>query len=196
MTLRLPTAEITLSHGGNTVRLRPSLRAAHQLAQKYEVANLFQAINICYFARIADIFRAGSADPQAGYEWLCVYTGDLGLQALQDLIGPLGRFLLDTFGIDTEAPKHAGIGTPVSLIDGLEDLFATATGWLGWTPDQAWAASPAEIMKAHSGLIAKLKAIHGSSEDEEPTYDPREEVSPETIREGVAKLKAISGRAT
>jgi hypothetical protein len=195
MTLRLPTAEFTLSHGGNTVRLRPSLRAAHQLAQKYEVAELFHAIDISYFSRIADIFRAGSADSQAGYEWISIYTGDLGLKALEDLAAPLLRFVLDTFGIDLEASKQSSGGKPAPLIDGIEDLFATATGWLGWTPDQAWAASPAEIMKAHSGLIAKLKAIHGSTEEAQPSYDPREEVSPETIRDGIATLKAISGKA-
>lgn len=54
----------------------------------------------------------------------------------------------------------------------LEHLFEIGTGWLGWTPEDTWSAAPAEIVAAHKGRIALLKAIFGSNEKETEQNEP------------------------
>ena len=48
------------------------------------------------------------------------------------------------------------------------ELFSIATGWLAWSPSDAWAATPAEILAARDGRIAMLKMIFGSSDTQAP----------------------------
>ena len=50
-------------------------------------------------------------------------------------------------------------------------------------------------MAARDGLIEKLKAIHGSADDQDPdqpSYDPAEEISAEELQESLAKLRSLS----
>ncbi|MHA6646408.1 hypothetical protein ACX3P1_28370, partial [Mesorhizobium sp. A623] len=103
------------------------------------------------------------------------------------------------FGLDDDpdvehpAEAQAKAGQPFDLEKALADFYEIATGWLGWTPETAWNATPAEILAAQRGLIAKLKAIHGTAE-EKPDYDPREEITPDQAKQGIAKLRANANR--
>jgi hypothetical protein len=84
------------------------------------------------------------------------------------------------------------------------ELYRTATGWLHWTPTEAWAATPTEINEAFAGHIAMLKAIHGSADDKpakqtDPDQAARnvaDGLDPEFDRAGLRALKAkIAGGA-
>jgi hypothetical protein len=55
------------------------------------------------------------------------------------------------------------------------------------------APRPAEILAAQRGHIAKLKAVHGTTEDT-AEHGPREEITPEQVRDGIAKLKTLAGK--
>jgi hypothetical protein len=55
MTLRLAYDEITLSHGGHSVRLRPSLRAVSTLEHEHGFEALFRRIDECDLIMIADV---------------------------------------------------------------------------------------------------------------------------------------------
>jgi hypothetical protein len=55
-------------------------------------------------------------------------------------------------------------------------LFEIATGWLGWSPAEAYAATIAEIRLAHRGRISLLKAIFGGKSDEDDRDPPRRPV--------------------
>jgi hypothetical protein len=111
-----------------------------------------------------------------------------------DLLKPsLIAFLMALIGIDGEEHDQKPSGKPITFEDHFTGLFEFATGWLGWTPDTAWNATPAEIIAAQRGRIAMLKAIHGAADDDDAsTYDPRILPSEDEIKQGIAKLRALS----
>jgi hypothetical protein len=91
------------------------------------------------------------------------------------LAEPLAKFALAIAGHDpdsTAAPAPS-TGEPIEPEELFTRLFNVATGWLGWTPEDAWSATPAEILAAKSGrtdLITDiLKAVFGSSDDTSTT---------------------------
>ncbi len=102
----------------------------------------------------------------------------------------------------TDDDTHTSAGAkPLAWADFYTDLFKIATGWLGWTPDTAWQATPQEIVQAFEGHTDRLKAIHGSADettnDTSHTKDQRAEnirlgLDPEFDRAGLRKLKALS----
>lgn len=197
MTMRLAYDDIVIAHGSDAVRLHPSLRAAYRLNRKHGIGKLVQAVTEGHVTIIYDILAEGGGDAACAVleRKMQVHLG----KALQQLQEPLFTFLAVSFGIDddpaTEHPAEARAktGKPFDLEKALAEFFEIATGWLGWTPDTAWNATPAEILTAQRGLIAKLKAIHGSAEDK-PEHDPREEITPEQAKQGIAKLRVNAQR--
>lgn len=47
-------------------------------------------------------------------------------------------------------------------------MFKIATGWLGWSEDQALDADMTSIVLAYEGKVEMLKAVFGSSDDKKP----------------------------
>ncbi|MDR6898088.1 hypothetical protein J2Y51_005131 [Bosea sp. BE109] len=94
-------------------------------------------------------------------------------------------------------------GKMVPLRELYRDMYRRATGWLHWSPDQAWNATPSEITDALSGHFDMLKAIHGAADDkpEDRQHDPEQAarneaagLDPEFDRAGLRALKAKYGR--
>ena len=195
--MALPLAtDIRIAHGDDSVRLIPSLRAAYHLNASYGVTRLEKAVRELNTGIIFDMLAYAGNGVEA-LTLLQRMIDDLGLGvALFSIAGPLVQFLHACFAIDPNpAETSAKTGAPFDMTKTLDDLFEQATGWLGWPVNDAWAATPAEIMTAYNGLIAKLKACHGSAEEQqESTYDPREEVSEDQMRAGIAALKAEAQR--
>lgn len=198
--MRLATDDIVISHGRDAVRLRPSLRAAYRLNRRYGMGKLFHGVNDGNLSVMLDIVAEGG-DPLAARSIVeRNVQAHLG-NALYDLKDPLFAFLVVSFGVDDDpdsvhpAEARARTGKPFDLEQALTKFFEIATGWLGWTPADTWAATPAEILAAQRGLIAKLKAIHGATEDK-PEYDPHEEITPEQLKENIAKMKSLTGKST
>lgn len=197
MTMRLAHDDIVISHGSNAVRLRPSLRAASRLQRKHGIGKLLSAVTEGHVTIIYDILAEGGGDAACAIleRKMQVHLG----KALEDVQAPLFSFLAVSFGIDddpaTEHPAEASAktGKPFDLEKALAEFFEIATGWLGWNPETAWNATPAEILTVQRGLIAKLKAIHGSAEDK-PDHDPREDITPEQAKQSIAKLRANTKR--
>lgn len=190
--------DIVIAHGGNAVRLRPSLRAAVLLQNKHGLGKLVFGIGQVDFNIILDIIMAATDDP-AAYRILVNRVAEHGYRCLFDLVDELTRLIASSFGIDADAeptkPREK-TGNELTIEQGLEQFFEIGTGWLGWSPADTWAATPAEIIVAQRGLVTKLKAIHGSAEDKDtPEYDPREPVSPQQVKEGIATLRALSLQA-
>ncbi|WP_219907819.1 phage tail assembly chaperone, partial [Cereibacter changlensis] len=83
--------------------------------------------------------------------------------------------------------------------DYYSELFQIATGWLGWSPDTAWNATPAEITCAFDGHVAMLKTIHRSADEEDnsPADQARRErnlaagLDPDFDREGLHSLRSL-----
>ena len=101
---------------------------------------------------------------------------------------------------DPKAKQVRASGKPVTWLEFYADLYENATGWLGWTPNQAWNATPTENCRAYAGHVAKLKAIHGSGEEDkqlsQKSPDPEQAarnvaagLDPEFDRAGLNALK-------
>ena len=60
-----------------------------------------------------------------------------------------------------------------SFGDHLVDLFKRATGYVGWSAEEALNATPLEIRLAVEGRIELLRSIFGGNDEDTPTTDDR-----------------------
>jgi hypothetical protein len=201
MNLRPAYEEVTLVHGGNTVRLRPSLRAATYLERLHDgFHNLERHILDFHFGTIREIIMIAATDRQEASAFLA-HIDNAPLKQIAAITIPNMINLCSGFrpAADKQNKPAANSGKPMAWADLYANLYETATGWLGWTPETAWNATPTEIDRAYSGLIAKLKAIHGSDEENKqaktaPDADLADRMKangldPEFDREGLRALK-------
>jgi hypothetical protein len=202
MTMRLATEPTLISHAGSTVRLRPSLRAAYLLERKYGLQRLYQGISTGHCGIVLDILKVTADDPERAVRIFDLQIVKEGVASLRTFADQLYAVLAASYGIDDESEHSTDAkpqpGQSFDTVRALTNLFEIGTGWLGWSPADTWSATPAEIMAAHKGLIAKLQAIHGGGENsDQPAYDPGGEISPEELQASIATLRAIveQGRA-
>jgi hypothetical protein len=202
MTLPLAINDTVLEHDGATVRLRPSLRAATLLQNKNGFGSIAHHIVAGKLSMVLAVAEATADDPEAARRLINQRVEENGAIALNDWIEPLCYLVADCFGIDPHA-EHAverdqpDPGEALDFGKALTDLYEIGTGWLGWSPADTWRATPAEIMAARDGLMAKLKAIHGSADEEDQSsHDPQAEVSHDEVQAGLAKLRANAMRGT
>lgn len=193
---------IALEYGGNAVFLHPSLRAAIRLERLHGgFPELLRKIEEFDTLTIWHVITA-SAGKTA--------TDDLfGYAATQSLSGFAQAAQTPCFELVAallpEAPEAAPTAPrntdPMPWSEVFSELYKIATGWLGWTPETAWNATPQEITDAFDGHMTMLKAIHGSADDEQATNGPTPKQSkenealgldPEFDRAGLAALKELS----
>ncbi|WP_127595956.1 hypothetical protein [Nitratireductor alexandrii] len=192
--MRLASDDFVVLRGNQAVRLRPSLRAAILLLRKHSFGKLIEGVETANVTVMTDILTTGG-DIIEGEALMSVKLTD-GIAQFGDLQNLLLHYLAATFGVDGEVDHPAEEKFRAGDVHGMETalngLFEIGTGWLGWCAADTWAATPGEIIAAQRGMIAKLKAVHGTAD--ELAYDPREEVAPETVLEGIDKLKASARR--
>lgn len=141
---------------GEAHELRPSLRACKRLVQRHGLASLLVAAQGFNLTIIADMLREAGIKPAL----LLAEIGAHGLGKVRNqLTGSLAKFVLAIAGVDPDdtTPIKPAPGKPITPHEYHSQLFEIATGWLGWTPEQAWTATPAEIIAAQSGHIAYLQ---------------------------------------
>jgi hypothetical protein len=152
--------EIWIEIGDESVELRPSLRNALLLERRTGS-----------FPALAREVQAGSLS--AAVEIVAQHHEHPFLEnKIFDVLTEITPALLDYVaacaGIDQSKPpsgvERAQAGTQQTFRDYLTELYRIGTGWLGWTPDVTLASTPFEIVEAHQGKIAMLKAVYGSGE--------------------------------
>jgi hypothetical protein len=161
--------EITCTVGGELIVLRPTLRRALRLARREgSFAKLIEDIQDGSLAAALAIV----ADNYSGADLEAKLLSD-GLIAIDD---PLLVYVLECAGLSDEMDaKSKSSGKSVSFEEHLTGLFRIATGWIGWTPQQSWDATPAEIIEAYKGRVEMLKAIFGASDkDDAESIDTNE----------------------
>jgi len=175
MTYQRPAyEEVTIAHHGNAVTLRPSLRAAVTLEAHFGFASMFRALDEGSFTIISEIILAASISRQDAAAFLFSQAGKPLSSFIMAVRAPLAMLVaMLQPALDPNVKPAPGTAKPVPWQEFYADLYEKATGWLGWTPETAWNATPTEIDRAYSGHIAKLRAIHGSAEQEKPAHDPR-----------------------
>ncbi|SFI84408.1 hypothetical protein [Celeribacter neptunius] len=179
--------EVTVRHGGHVVTLRPTLRAAMTLERLYNGWSGFLLhFDQFHLNTVQTLIRASAVSHVAAEALLSSLEGKPLKQIKATLEGPcvalLSRFLNptgDDEGQGAETPKKTG--KALSWSDAYAELYQIGTGWLGWTPQETWAATPTEITEAFKGKLAMLKAIHGSAE-EDPAPQAND-YTPERLKE-------------
>lgn len=102
----------------------------------------------------------------------------------------------------TDAKAKAGTGKAMTWPQIYAALYDRATGWLHWTPQATWKATPTEIDRAYWAHIEQLKAIHGSGDNDEKEPNPEQVarneaagLDPEFDRAGLHALKGKGSAA-
>lgn len=204
MTSRPTYDEIALEHGSHAVVLRPTLRAASTLERSHDgFDRLFQRIAEFHTGTVREIILTSAIDRKDATAFVAIMSR-LPIARFVEIVQAQLARLVAGFIPQTEADAKPPHGKPVPWREAYRDLYRFATGWLHWSPDQAWNATPTEITDALTAHMEMLKAIHGSAEDEPDTagaYSPEQlrqideqGFDPELDRAGLQALKAKYGK--
>jgi hypothetical protein len=192
--------EIALEYGGNAVFMRPSLRAAIHLErlhggfpellrkiEEFDTLTIWHVITASAGKTATDdLFGHAATQPLSG----------LAEAAQAPCFELVAALLPESPEDEITSPKNAD---PMPWSEVFRELYKIATGWLRWTPETAWNATPQEITDAFYGHLTMLKTIHGSAENEDTgtTSAQRAQnaelgLDPEFDRAGLAALKELS----
>lgn len=168
----LAEEEITIPLSGERITLRPTLRAAARLERRHGGFDaILKGLEEVSLTVIADLIGECATEPTDAPAM--IVEGGLGWR-LAPIVPALQVLVLGLTGYDPDAEETpAGDGenaarTTFAKVHGR--YFRLATGWLGWTPAETWAASPAEIKNAYEGRVELLRAVFGGGE-EKPQND-------------------------
>lgn len=196
---RLGADGIYVELAGEAFELRPSLRASMRLVRRHGLPGLLAAVQGFNITVIADVLLEAGIKPSL----MLADIAAIGLKATRHrLTEPLAAFVLAVAGIDPNDTAQPAPSTdkPIDPQQVFAQLFGIATGALGWTPEEAWNATPTEIVAAHNGQTAHLIRTGVLIEQA-----PADEYTPERLkqieeqgfdpafdREGLAALRGIA----
>jgi hypothetical protein len=149
--------------GGQFIELRATLRAAYSLEQKYEgFENLFMALISGKVSATFDVLLE-TVRERDRMLIVALQARPIAQIRASDLAELALGLAISMAGIDTDhdASTTAVPGEKIAYKVYFEDLFRKATGWLGWSPDQAWNATPFEIIAALEGRAEFIKLASG-----------------------------------
>lgn len=155
-------ADITIELAGETIHLRPTLRAALRLSRR---PGGFAALA----EQMADQSLTAMCEVLADH----VHMDRLGIaranvwDARHDLPVPLLAYIAALVGADDETAAKRSDASRMTFADYFQKLFVLGTGWLGWSPEQTWNATPAEIVTAYEGRLEMLAAIFGDGKQKQ-----------------------------
>jgi hypothetical protein len=170
---KLAADELTISIDGVKVHLRPSLKAAMRLERKYQgFEKLALEVTNMNLSAIIQIIEEASTEKTIIPDLLNKIASKPLQRGVEHLVAPLLSFIFQLAGFDVEDDHEeqetkAKTETRITFAEHHTRLFRIATGWLGWSPEIAWASTPNEITEAYQGRVEMLKAIYGGSDEEE-----------------------------
>lgn len=169
--MRLAANTFALQLGDKSFDLKPSLRAAFILYERYDgFHNLSRHLADGSLTAALDIMSATIVDAKAWGEYALPANGAV-VRELMAATGDLIEFVMLLAGADEKASERPQTGKPMPFDEYFTHLFQIGTGWLGWTPDDTWEATPAEIVNAQKGRMEMLKALFGSKEQSADVAD-------------------------
>lgn len=188
MILRPAYDVIVLEHGDYAVILRPSLRAASALERSHDgFANLFRRVSEFHLGTIHEIIMQAATDRKEAIAFLQA-VANLPLRRLVEITqASIANLCLGFIPAVDPAARPAPNAKPQPWPAFYREQFRVAAGVLGWTPEQAWNATPTEISEALAGHIAMLKAIHGATDSDQTDNLP--DPNGKLDREGLNKLR-------
>jgi hypothetical protein len=169
---RLAPDPVVVHLDGVALVLRPTLKAAIRLDRREGgFAALTEGILDGDMGAIADTIEEAADHPTAIVALLKDVAVN-GVERLLELRDPLITYLGQLLGADETEAKDTGKPDPhaktITRAEHLRKLFEIGTGYIGWTPAETLAASPAEIEAAYRGRVDLLKSIFGGSDEPKP----------------------------
>ena len=164
--MRLADNETTIRIDGEVIRLRPTLRAACRLYARHGGYDaIMREIADGSVTMMADVIVESTGREWETTDFLNAFADNPASLVLEPLIEPLLRHVLMLAGVDADDTAHrAPAGKPMGFDEFHIRLFQIATGYLGWGPEAAWNATPAEITEAYKGRLQLLKDIFGGGD--------------------------------
>lgn len=192
--MRLADDDILVSIGAETYTLRPKLRAAVRLERRYNgYAALLDAVLAGNLTAIIDLLVETSTKPTSAEH---IQTALIGLPikaTMFDLVTAAQSMIARLVGQDSEqtaqAKTTADDGSWISYRKQYLELYRIATGNLGWPPEQAWNATPAEILEAYRGRADLLCSIFGGTPPQDNTPHNIPDLTSKLDRAGLDKLR-------
>ncbi|WP_165405435.1 phage tail assembly chaperone [Bradyrhizobium genosp. SA-3] len=164
--MRLAANTFALQLGSRSFDLKPSLRAAFILYERYDgFHNLSRHLAEGSLTAALDIISATIVNAKAWGEY-ALPTNSAIVCDLMAATGDLIEFVMLLAGADDKASDKPQAGKPIPFDEWFTSLFEIGTGWLSWPPETVWDATPAEILAAQRGRVAMLKAIFGGKDDQ------------------------------
>lgn len=201
MSFRPAFDEIVLEHGSNAVILRPSLRAASTLERSHDgFALLARRIDEFHTGTVREIIMTAATDRKDAAAFLRSLESKSLLTFHRIAQAPIAQLFAGFIPAADSNAKPSPNDKPMPWREVYRELFRTATGWLQWTPESAWNATPTEINEAFAGHVAMLKALHGADDDKPADRQPNPEQAARNIADGLdpefdrAGLRALKAR--
>lgn len=201
MSFRPAYDEIILEHGSHAVILRPSLRAASTLERSHDgFALLARRIDEFHTGTLREIIMTAATDRKDAAAFLRSLESKSLLTFQRIAQAPLFRLCAGFIPAADSNAKPSPNAKPMPWCEVYRELFRTATGWLHWTPEAAWNATPTEINEAFAGHVAMLKAMHGAEDYKPADRKPNTEQAARNIADGLdpefdrAGLRALKAR--
>ncbi|OAF13931.1 hypothetical protein [Bradyrhizobium neotropicale] len=183
--MRLAANTFALQLGDKSFDLKPSLRAAFILYERYDgFHNLSRYLAEGSVTTAVDLINATIVDQKA---WAAYALA--GNAVVRDLLGAkdqLQDFVVILCGANASSTDGPQTGKPVPFDDYFTQLFQIGTGWLGWAPEDVWDATISEIVNAQKGRMEMLKAIFGGGKEEQTA-----DVADKSFADMKADLNAI-----
>jgi hypothetical protein len=201
MTYQRPAYEqVSIEHDGHVVVLRPSLRAAATLEARHGFPALFRALADLNMTITSEIILTASSSRQDAAAFLLLLERRPLFPFFIAVRQPLAE-LVSMFmpAPDPKAKPSTGTGNPVPWSEVYAALYDSATGWLSWTPETAWNATPTEITRAHAahidrlvttGILTRTEKTGSAPDPEQAARNVAEGLDPEFDRAGLRALKA------
>ncbi|MEN3239042.1 phage tail assembly chaperone [Methylobacterium ajmalii] len=163
---------ITITIDDVRLTLRPSLRAAVLLERRHGLDRLPGMILEGHATAAADTIAACD-EHRTPEEVLELLTRAGPLPRLALIAPALVELCVGLLGFDPDAETEASNDGPSRTIaEAQKHLFGIATGAIGWTPAEAWQATPLEILTAWRGRVELLRAMFGGKDEEAPQERP------------------------
>lgn len=197
--MRLGCEKIAITINGKQSTLRPTLRAAMQLEQRFGgFPNLFIQIAEGNLETIAWVIGEGSDGQIDAFTAMSALGSGPLAKTVEIIIEPLLTFVGMLAGIDDEAlyktASSQAAANEIPFGEYHRKLFGIATGVLGWAPGHAWTATPAEILegyRARQEFVSDiLVAVFGNRETEIGS-DRLKPVQEKERASGIAYLKKL-----
>ena len=173
MTTLRPCTEIALTHAGNSVVLRASLRAAVNIDNlDGGLPAVLDRLAGGHLSTVKATIRAAATDRHQAERFLSSLDGQPLRPFLEEAAPACVALVAATLPSpedDQAKPRSTTraetTGKPWAAH--FTDLYRYATGWLGWTPATAWDASCDEITTAFAAHVGRLVAVNGGKRDDE-----------------------------